>query len=115
MKTIIQPQEETQITRRALTADIAGLDPFLPCLNLSTKAEPWRQGFDNTKLPKAKSDLAGIRLGSFDIVRLFSDAEIKLHGIFDSFATTAQRSSIDILDRGLQILQNLPTAPTSFQ
>ena len=57
----------------------------------------------------AKSSLLSIRIGDFISVTAFGDKEIQLFNIFDSYANSTQRSSIDMLDRGHNILCNLPT------
>ena len=49
-----------------------------------------------------------LRLSDFATVIEFDDAEQKLFSTFNAYASSARRSSIDFLDRGLMILLNLP-------
>ena len=52
--------------------------------------------------------LLALKLSDFTSVQLFADTELEKHSIFQTYAITAQRSDIDLLDRGLKMLQNLP-------
>ena len=52
--------------------------------------------------------LLALQLSDFTSVQLFADTELEKHSIFQTYAITAQRSDIDLLDRGLKMLQNLP-------
>ena len=62
-----------------------------------------------TAYTESKRALVTVRLNDFDAVQKFDDAELRLYNIFDSYAVASNRSSIDNLDRGLQLLKNLPT------
>ena len=49
-----------------------------------------------------------LRLSDFATVIEFDDAEQKIFSTFHAYASSARRSSIDFLDRGLMMLSNLP-------
>ena len=57
---------------------------------------------------QSRCALLALELIDFTSVQLFADTELEKHNIFQTYAITAQRSDIDLLERGLKMLQNLP-------
>ena len=82
-------------------------------IRLATALVDYASFMTNSEIQSAystsKHQLAAIRLEDCDSVRKFADLEEKLFNSFDTYARSTDRSSLDLLDRGIQILQQLPT------